>query len=559
MPFPNTPVLDNFNRADAASLGANWMGGIATDDYGNGLKIVGNAALGVTNYSFSSSYWNAAVFGPDCEVYGTFILPPTQTYKAVRLWARMTDIGTGTFAAYRATVLYRESGGADLSLHAVVGNTATQIASGSGAIASGDVWGLGVVGSAVTLYRNDSAVLSATDTTIANAGRIGISLERDEWTLDNFGGGTIGASGTTLYLVATAAAASRSFGLSTSFRSLWVTARASGQPNGRVTPLRSVRAATRAGGRPSGRLTPLRGLRAMVQSRSQARASQQAAAVLLLIATARVSTSATMIGAALRMVAASAQAQARATGVAVPVRQFSAAARAQSRSNGMPVAERRFIATGQSYSQAQTTEQAQRLLFATARVSTRPAAIATRSLLLAAQSRTASIARSYWGAGQLLQLIASGYVPSRSAATATPLRAIRATAYSRSQAQTEPRMQRALVAQTQLMAQARGTLARAVVLVALARSTSTGTASLLVARALAARAFVSARSAARLSTAARLPKLRGVLTASRPSVLLTASHEAGAVVGVTARGIVQQTGGVRGDLATLPSVQGEVS
>src|SRR3954470_14807977 len=70
MAFPySIGVLDDFNRADAANLGANWtQSGVAS----NHLTIITNACRAPSGGSSGySDYWNASQFGPDCACYIT--------------------------------------------------------------------------------------------------------------------------------------------------------------------------------------------------------------------------------------------------------------------------------------------------------------------------------------------------------------------------------------------------------------------------------------------------------------------------------------------------------
>ena len=68
MAFPVTGTLDDFNRANSATLGASWT----ADIYGfawASLDIVSNAAD--SNTASESNWWNGTTFGPDVEVTTT--------------------------------------------------------------------------------------------------------------------------------------------------------------------------------------------------------------------------------------------------------------------------------------------------------------------------------------------------------------------------------------------------------------------------------------------------------------------------------------------------------
>lgn len=63
-----SPILDNFNRADANSLGDNWSPG-----FGGQLGVFGISNNRMDIYSqvsgYTQAYWNQATFGPNAEAY----------------------------------------------------------------------------------------------------------------------------------------------------------------------------------------------------------------------------------------------------------------------------------------------------------------------------------------------------------------------------------------------------------------------------------------------------------------------------------------------------------
>jgi len=68
-PFPSTPVLDNFNRANGA-IGGSWVDGTA------GLQISSNTLVQAANSVSNSVVWNGGTFGPNQEEYITFVTSP---------------------------------------------------------------------------------------------------------------------------------------------------------------------------------------------------------------------------------------------------------------------------------------------------------------------------------------------------------------------------------------------------------------------------------------------------------------------------------------------------
>jgi len=69
-PFPSTGIIDNFNRADANSLGSNWSRG-----YGDLLGVFGIQSNQADVYSqvsgYTQGYWNQATYGPQAESFIT--------------------------------------------------------------------------------------------------------------------------------------------------------------------------------------------------------------------------------------------------------------------------------------------------------------------------------------------------------------------------------------------------------------------------------------------------------------------------------------------------------
>lgn len=73
--FPSLPLLDNFNRADAADLGANWN----VDPFGyNDFSpvILGNKAAVSGGSVWGGVAWNVAPYGPDLAACFTIATPP---------------------------------------------------------------------------------------------------------------------------------------------------------------------------------------------------------------------------------------------------------------------------------------------------------------------------------------------------------------------------------------------------------------------------------------------------------------------------------------------------
>lgn len=201
MPFPSTPILDDFNRANGG-LGANWTW--PADGTGaNEPTINTNVVIGPSGV-FSSAYYNVATSGPDQEVY---CILPGASFVSVSLMTRIQNAGLGTYCSYFCD--FDSAGGIDLSrnynnsnsgvLYTVSRNATPNDGIGLRTLTVGgdivnEIW-LGGGGGAYSLlgsYTDVGAV--ATFPLLANAGYPGFRQWGNGATtrsIDNFGGGTV--------------------------------------------------------------------------------------------------------------------------------------------------------------------------------------------------------------------------------------------------------------------------------------------------------------------------------------------------------------------------------
>lgn len=200
-PFPTTPVIDNFNRADEGPPpSANWTTGIANGFGGflePGHSVVGNQLNNDFN-DVAQNYWNSDSFGPDCEAYITVV--DVQGLVSVGLAARLTDIGRFTCEGY-AVQINPSGGGANRTYQIFrIDNGVLTLLSNSteDSVGSmdGDKYGIRCIGNNIQLWADTGEgwrlKLSVTDSTHTGAGAIGIVTESDplsRW--DDFGGGHI--------------------------------------------------------------------------------------------------------------------------------------------------------------------------------------------------------------------------------------------------------------------------------------------------------------------------------------------------------------------------------
>ena len=187
----NTPpaltVLDNFNRANSGSLGANWNS--------TGIGITGNIAV---SFLSGNAYWAGAgnPFGNSQGAAFTFagLLPPINNTGLV---LKATG-GTLTAPANYVRVRYQSGGGGSVTIATVTGGAATTVAtlSGFGGLANGDTLTATVDATgAVRVWRTraGTSILltsSPVSTSFTGGGRIGMQLAPVS-AVDNFSGGNV--------------------------------------------------------------------------------------------------------------------------------------------------------------------------------------------------------------------------------------------------------------------------------------------------------------------------------------------------------------------------------
>ena len=180
-----TAVLDNFDRADSATLGSSWT----ADPAGFGLAsfdIVSNRASGV---GFESNWWNTQ-YASDQEAYYTIGTAPD---NEGRILARI--VAPGTTAGCDGYML--AIGGGTMSLNTFTNGVGAGVLNSQAYTATaGHKIALACVGSQIEAWKDTGSgwalAFSATNATYGAAGYIGIySQNNTAFTLDDFGGGAI--------------------------------------------------------------------------------------------------------------------------------------------------------------------------------------------------------------------------------------------------------------------------------------------------------------------------------------------------------------------------------
>ena len=184
--FPITPLLDNFNRANSAQIGAAWAGSKS------GYRIAGGRLdVGPT----SDIYWKPARFGENQEVYVTLTTIDTAALEIGLILKAQSNTGLG---AGLVEVLYSPR---DRTVQVWTYTTRLgwqqQGPSLSSTFVDGDRLGARVYSSGrVEVYRNTTLLGQwsiAAWRYASAAGYIGIfTLQAANAVLDDFGGGAVG-------------------------------------------------------------------------------------------------------------------------------------------------------------------------------------------------------------------------------------------------------------------------------------------------------------------------------------------------------------------------------
>lgn len=186
--FPTTGILDNFNRANETPLvgatGTEWAG----RNTGFDLTLAGNDVGGGGSGQTSSRYWTVATYGPDCEAYITVtILGGSTAY--IRLWLRLQNPGAAGETGYM--MQWSNDANGCRIFKETARETYTQLAQDTAARhAANDQLGFEAVGTAITVYKNGTSVLTTTDSTTTGAGNLALGLRDTQYVVDDFGGGT---------------------------------------------------------------------------------------------------------------------------------------------------------------------------------------------------------------------------------------------------------------------------------------------------------------------------------------------------------------------------------
>jgi hypothetical protein len=180
-----TTITDDFNRANAGDLGANWF-----DVHGNGLQIVSNAASNSADGSYDGSLHNTPLATDDHRVEVVINLKHALSYWDIKL--RHNGLTGASSDGYKVSV----GGSNERYLTRVDNGTGTDIDSGTVTFATGDTLGGQIEGTTITGDINGGSQWSDIDATYSAGKHVGLGMYRTSTvsTFDNFSAEDLGAA-----------------------------------------------------------------------------------------------------------------------------------------------------------------------------------------------------------------------------------------------------------------------------------------------------------------------------------------------------------------------------
>lgn len=186
MAFPNTSLLDNFNRANEdLDVSANWVQNAADDD---SMRIVSNQVEGNTSGTYFGNIWNTALSSDDHEAWIDIATKGNNGQIIGALYIRTND-PTGTPTGYYIYVT--QQGGTDtVNCDRYSGTSFTGIGSTyNQEWSAGDQLGASISGTTIEAFINGTSIGTWTDSTYSTGKYIGANLQGTVAELDDFGGG----------------------------------------------------------------------------------------------------------------------------------------------------------------------------------------------------------------------------------------------------------------------------------------------------------------------------------------------------------------------------------
>jgi len=188
VPFPTTPVLDDFNTGATQNLTARSGWG-ATAMLGLTTYATDSVPTKATSSSTGGNFWGTSWADHEAWMGIVSYNPALETFS---LCARITDTSTGTYYAVNMS----NSATTDFQIVKVISGARTAIGVlNSQTVGAGDSVGMSVIGTQITSYYKASAgswtqMDTVSDSSITGAGFIGWRAHQAVLQeIDQFGGG----------------------------------------------------------------------------------------------------------------------------------------------------------------------------------------------------------------------------------------------------------------------------------------------------------------------------------------------------------------------------------
>lgn len=182
MAFGTTGVIDDFDRANSANLGANWTTPLRTSDI-TPIIDTNSATNGPGTSLASGAYYSVATYGPDMEAFAD-LTPSGADLAQHQVYVRVTGSGA-TACGYEVIYTVNVASPDSLRIGRVDNGVVTFLSSTfyfTNEILSGDFIGIEAIGTTISAYFKRSADLwgnayiTLTDSTYTAAGAIAIRL-----------------------------------------------------------------------------------------------------------------------------------------------------------------------------------------------------------------------------------------------------------------------------------------------------------------------------------------------------------------------------------------------
>lgn len=182
-----TIVSDNFTRANAPTLGANW-----SSQTGSSFGIATNAAVNQGGFSVAADYWSANTFGN-----AQFSQVTITTLNGSNWSGTIVRAATGGVNTNYSFQSNGSSGTGNTFIRKTVTGTDTEILAISTTVANGDVLYLQIQGTTLIAKKNGVTVGTVTDSSIST-GYPGITGYGGSDILNTWSGGDLTSNSATV-------------------------------------------------------------------------------------------------------------------------------------------------------------------------------------------------------------------------------------------------------------------------------------------------------------------------------------------------------------------------